>query len=105
MSEVKRISAEATRAAVVGGKSLLICAYESDEKFQSFHLEGAISFSDFNNRIDGLEKDTDIIFYCAWKNEGSAAGLADRYMKLGYTNVAALKGGPAAWKDAGFPAI
>ncbi len=65
MSEVKRISAEATRAAVVGGKSLLVCAYQSDEKFQSFHLEGAISFSDFEKRIDELEKNTGIIFYCA----------------------------------------
>lgn len=65
MSEIKRISAEATRAAVVGGKSLLVCAYDSEEKFRSFHLEGAISLSDFKNRIEGLEKNTGIIFYCA----------------------------------------
>lgn len=65
MSEVKRISADVTRAAVAGGKSLLVCAYESDEKFKTLHLEGAISLSDFKSRIKELEKDTGIIFYCA----------------------------------------
>lgn len=65
MSEIVRISAQEARDAVQGGNALLVCAYDSDEKFKSFHLEGGMSFSDFKVRVDGLSKDTGIVFYCA----------------------------------------
>jgi len=64
MAEATRISAQEARVAVQGGKALLVCAYDSDEKFRSNHLEGAISLSDFSNRVQSLGKDTEIIFYC-----------------------------------------
>lgn len=64
MSEVVRITTEETREKTTLGNALLVCAYESDEKFTKYHLEGAISFSDFKKRVDTLSKDQEIIFYC-----------------------------------------
>jgi len=45
--------------------ALLVCAYDSDEKFQKNHLEGAISLSAFESRLESISKDQEIIFYCA----------------------------------------
>ena len=45
----------------------------------------------------------EIIFYCAWNNEASAAGQAEKLLKDGYHNAAALGGGVEAWKKAGYP--
>lgn len=65
MSDAKRVSAQEARTAVQEKKALLVCAYGSEEKFQSYQLEGAISFSAFEAQVDGLSKDTALIFYCA----------------------------------------
>ena len=46
------------------GKALLVCAYDSDEKFAKYHLEGAISLSDFKKRAGETPKEQEIIFYC-----------------------------------------
>lgn len=43
--------------------ALLVCAYESDEKFQDNYLEGAISLNDFKSRLGSIPKDQEIIFY------------------------------------------
>jgi rhodanese-related sulfurtransferase len=45
--------------------TLLVCAYDDDEKFEQNHLEGAISLDDLESRADSLPKSTEIIFYCA----------------------------------------
>jgi hypothetical protein len=65
MSEPIRISPDDTRKRVLSGSALLVCAYEDDGKFRKMHLEGAISFNEFKNRIAALPKDQEIIFYCA----------------------------------------
>jgi len=59
------VSAAEAHKYVGDGSALLVCAYDSDEKFQQNHLEGGISLSDFKNRAGGLSKDQKIIFYCA----------------------------------------
>jgi hypothetical protein len=45
--------------------ALLVCAYDSDEKFEQNHLDGAISLSEFHSRDKSLSKEQEIIFYCA----------------------------------------
>ena len=45
--------------------TLLVCAYDSDEKFEQNHLEGAISLDEFRKREDQLPLDREIVFYCA----------------------------------------
>lgn len=101
--EPERISAPDVRRKVMKKSALLVCAYDDDNKFRDFHLGGAISLNEFKSTIDGMEKSQEIFFYCAWPNEGSAAGLAAQYQDLGFTSAKVLGGGVDAWKKAGFP--
>ena len=64
MSEVARITTEKAREKVSMGKALLVCAYDGDDKFAKYHLEGAISLSAFRKKADELPKAQEIIFYC-----------------------------------------
>jgi hypothetical protein len=45
--------------------ALLVCAYDSREKFEQNHLEGAISLEEFGDRAATLPRDREVIFYCA----------------------------------------
>jgi len=63
MSEPIRISVEKVRQKVNEGSALLVCAYNDDQKFQKFHLEGAISLAEFKSKVSALRKDQEIIFY------------------------------------------
>ena len=65
MENSLRISAEETRARVAGENALLVCSYESEEKFAKVRLEGAIPLSEFRARLASLAQDQEIIFYCA----------------------------------------
>jgi uncharacterized protein (TIGR02284 family) len=61
---VERISPQEARQRVAAG-ALLICGYDSQEKFEENHLEGAISLDEFKARAKSLPKDRELIFYCA----------------------------------------
>ena len=50
------LSADKAHEQVRNGSALLVCAYDSDEKFQKFHLEGAISLSDFRQKAAAFSK-------------------------------------------------
>jgi hypothetical protein len=47
-----------------GGDLLLVCAYDSQEKFQQFQLEGAIPLSEFKAMEGSIAKEREIVFYC-----------------------------------------
>ncbi len=47
------------------GDAMLVCAYDSDEKFDELHLEGAISLNEFESRLPSIPKEKELIFYCA----------------------------------------
>lgn len=62
----QRINAEQAREHMHSDENaLLVCAYDSDQKFEQARLEGAMSLSEFQEQQDNLEKDREIIFYCA----------------------------------------
>jgi hypothetical protein len=62
----KRINPqEAYKHMQADSNTLLVCAYDSEEKFQQNHLEGAISLDEFISQADTLSKEQEIIFYCA----------------------------------------
>lgn len=65
MSEAVRITPEETRRRVQAGQALLVCGYDSDEKFQMLRLEGAIPLSEFQTRLPKLARTQEIVFYCA----------------------------------------
>jgi len=105
MSEPIRISPQEARQKVTAGQALLVCAYDDADKFTTHHLEGALSFSEFRARLPGLAKNQEMIFYCAWSQEASAAGLAAKLINDGYTNVKVIKGGVESWKAAGYAMV
>jgi hypothetical protein len=63
MTEPVRIPAEVVRQKVLSGTTLLVCAYDNDEKFRKMRLEGAISYGEFLSKISSLSKEQEIIFY------------------------------------------
>ena len=48
---------------VKNNSALLICAYESDEKFHKLRLDGAIPLSEFKSLSATVAKDKELIFY------------------------------------------
>ena len=65
MTDPTRVSPRQVREKVLAGSALLVCAYDDEEKFENNHLEGAISFSDFQSRLPSLSGEQEIVFYCA----------------------------------------
>jgi rhodanese-related sulfurtransferase len=50
---------------VQSGKALLVCAYDSEDRFRQVHLEGALSLGEFKAKEGELGKDKEIVVYCA----------------------------------------
>lgn len=65
MSEITLVTATEAHARAKSGSALLVCAYDSDDKFSNVHLEGAMPLSEFQTRLNTIERDKEIIFYCA----------------------------------------
>jgi rhodanese-related sulfurtransferase len=63
--EIERIDPSQARVDVAAGKALLVCAYDSPEKFQQNHLDGALSLQDLQKLEDQIPRDREIVFYCA----------------------------------------
>jgi hypothetical protein len=65
MAEPELINPEEAYNKLKTGTALLVCAYDSEEKFKTMPLEGAISLDEFKSKFPSLSKDQEIIFYCA----------------------------------------
>lgn len=63
MTAVDRISPQQASQRMQNNDALLVCAYDSNEKFEQNNLEGAISLDEFRSRASSLSKDHEIIFY------------------------------------------
>jgi hypothetical protein len=65
-NKAERISAQnAYQHMKSNPETLLVCAYDSEEKFAQNHLDGAISLDEFRHQENSVRKDREIIFYCA----------------------------------------
>jgi hypothetical protein len=64
MPAVRIVPEEAYRK-VKTGEAILVCAYDDEAAFQKNHLEMALSLGEFQQRLPGIPKDREIIFYCA----------------------------------------
>jgi len=64
MEGVVRVSPRETSEKVKAGQALLVCGYESDARFEKYHLAEAISFNDFKARFPSLPVEQEVIFYC-----------------------------------------
>jgi hypothetical protein len=63
-TSVERISPAEAREHLLSG-ALLVCAYNSEDKFRQNSLEGAISLATFRAREGSIPHDREVIFYCA----------------------------------------
>ncbi len=63
MLEPERVTAEEVYGKLKSGETLLVCAYEDEEKFKRLRLEGAISLNEFKSKLPSLAKDQEIVFY------------------------------------------
>lgn len=61
----ERIDPQEAYSKVSSGEALFVCAYDSEEKFATSKLQGAISISEFRAMLPSLAKGREIIFYCA----------------------------------------
>lgn len=64
-AQVERVPVADARRLVQAGDALLVCAYDSDERYQQVALDGSISHAAFEQRLPSLPRDTEVIFYCA----------------------------------------
>jgi rhodanese-related sulfurtransferase len=65
MEVTPRVRPEEIRGRVQSGETLLVCAYDDDEKFKALHLDKAISLRQFHELEPSLPKDKELVFYCA----------------------------------------
>ena len=65
MTEPEYVGPRETFEKLKSGTTLLVCAYDDEEKFRAVHLEGAISLKEFRSRLASLSRYHEIIFYCA----------------------------------------
>jgi hypothetical protein len=65
MTQAPRVSPEEIHPKVQSEEVLLVCAYDDEQKFKQLHLEGALSLSDFRQRLPSLSSEQEIVFYCA----------------------------------------
>ena len=64
MAGPMRVSPEEVRQKVTSGSSLLVCAYEDDEKCKRLHLEGSIWLTEFKAelaRCPGTRRSSSIV--------------------------------------------
>ncbi|MBU1344279.1 MAG: ArsR family transcriptional regulator [Proteobacteria bacterium] len=62
---IERIQSSEIRKKVMAGTALFVCAYDDDNKFEKYHLGGAISLREFKSKTSDLDKNQEIFFYCA----------------------------------------
>jgi sulfur-carrier protein adenylyltransferase/sulfurtransferase len=94
-------------AAAENGSAQLIDVRDQNEWDAAGHLAGAVLLprAQVAAEIEALVPDRDarVILYCATGKRSARAAVT--LQELGYTNVASLAGGYAAWQVAGLPTI
>jgi rhodanese-related sulfurtransferase len=65
MGQATRIDPRQARHKVASGEALLVCAYDDEQKCRDMHLEGAIHLQELEERLPEINKEQEIIFYCA----------------------------------------
>lgn len=61
---VRKMGPQDARRRMRADAALLVCAYDSDEKFAQNRLNGAISLAELQSREDELDRERELIFYC-----------------------------------------
>jgi rhodanese-related sulfurtransferase len=104
---VVRVSAADLARAIAQRTDLVICDVRDPSAYEksSVRAKGAIRTSpaDILDVVSGFAREQGIVLYCASPNEAAGAEAARRLMADGFTRVAVLTGGFAAWEAASLP--
>jgi rhodanese-related sulfurtransferase len=100
---VRKVTAEELHAAIAAGDAVVIDV-RGTVPYDLNHIDGAISMplGLVAARAEELPKEKLIVAYCTCKAEELSADAALALEKAGFKRTAALKGGLAAWKAAGY---
>ncbi|MDA9773415.1 rhodanese-like domain-containing protein [Saprospiraceae bacterium] len=83
----------------MANKDVVILDIRTNEEIAAGKIEGAIQIdfraSDFNSKIDALDKSKEYLVYCA--AAGRSTKACKTMQKKGFTNVGNLLGGYGAW--------
>jgi len=93
--------------ALVADPSVVVVDVRTPDEFAQGHLQRAgqvdLSAADFRDRIAQLDRSTTYFVYC---HSGNRSAQATAIMaELGFTKVYELRGGIAAWVNAGAPVV
>jgi len=104
--DMARISVDELRERLASGATPVIVDVRSPtaQTLELRRIPGALHLpaQDVTRHLSGLPRDREIILYCTCPNEASAAKAARLLMNGGFQRVRPLKGGLAAWIDAGY---
>ncbi|HTP97566.1 MAG TPA: rhodanese-like domain-containing protein [Burkholderiales bacterium] len=105
MASARRISAAALRTMLGDGAELALLDVREEGVFARGHLLFAASLplSQLELRADALVPRRSTRSVLIDENDGLAARAAERLAHFGYTDVAVLDGGMAAWAAQGYP--
>lgn len=87
------------------GDAFHLVDVREDHEYSACHVPGAVHIGkgvlerDIERLIPDL--DADIVLYCGGGYRSALA--ADSLQKMGYTNVASMRGGIRGWREAGHP--
>ncbi len=104
-----RISAQALNKCLQQANAPLLVDTLSDDHFKQVHLPGAQNACVFQvtflDRMTALvpDKEAAIVVYGSRAGTLDAESAAGKLLRAGYTRVAVLEGGLAAWHAAGYP--
>jgi rhodanese-related sulfurtransferase len=103
-SSFRRVSAHEVKPQFDRGEVTLIDVREADQ-FTASHIPGAlqIPLARIEGEIPYLPKNKPIVTYCTCPAEESSGQAVQILRNGGITGAAALHGGLAAWRKAGYP--
>lgn len=105
LPRIREVTVSDVAEALARGEDFHLIDVREDHEWQAGHVEGAqhlgrgIIERDIENRIP--EKDANIVLYCGGGYRSALA--ADNLQKMGYENVASMRGGFSTWKKEGLP--
>lgn len=66
MPDTTRVSPQYVHDRIVAGEdTLLVCAYEDEEKHRLFDLDGSIGLHQLRAELPDLPKEREVVFYCS----------------------------------------
>jgi len=101
---MKTITRDDLKKKMDAGEKFKLIDVLSAQHFSEEHLPRAINIplGEIEARAEELEKDEEIVVYCASFECTASTAAAEKLEALGFTNVLDYEGGIKDWKEAGY---